>query len=329
MITIIYHESFLTVSEKDLFENQLSLEIRFCLAPDGRIIDCNQNGDIMVRQFGHSFYDFFTKDAVIEAKAFLNAIQKEPDIVSALLHDRMNDRDMGIYYNGFFKNGKIYLAGYRTDPLKRAAAEFAHELRNPLTVIKGFVQLSTYTQEFDKYNRTILSEIDRMYGILDNFLKLTRKKINMKKMLPDKLCMALIAFISSECLVKKVTFDYDIAFSVNVCNVDLSMIKQVILNMLRNALEAVEGKEGTEKKIFFRGSVEDSGYRISLTDNGPGIENHLLKQVGRPFFSTKENGTGVGLSLCKKIITEHHGSFCLSSMPGKGTTASFSLPFAD
>lgn len=328
VITIIYHESFLTVSEKDMFENQLSLEIRFCLAPDGRILDCNRNGAIMMKHFGPSFFDFFTEDAADEVRDFLKTVRESDDIVTALLHDRMKDNGLGTQYNGFYRDGKIYLAGYRTNLINRLAAEFAHELRNPLTVIKGFVQLSSYTQEFDKYHRTILSEIDRMYSILENFLKLSKKKINMKRMAPDKLCTALISFISSECFLKKVSFDYDIAYSAKTCSVDLSLIKQVILNVLRNALEAVENNRDGDKKIFFRGAVEDKGYRFSLSDNGSGIENQVLKQIGRPFFSTKEKGTGLGLSLCKKIIAEHQGSLCLSSIPGKGTTASFVLPFA-
>ncbi|RYM02225.1 HAMP domain-containing histidine kinase [Sporolactobacillus sp. THM7-7] len=303
------------------------MEMRFCLTPEGRILDCNRNGKVMVDRYGDSFFDFFPKSSALEVKRYLKAVTESDDVVTVLLNDQIHDNGVGTLYNGRSKNEKIYLTGYHTAVIARLAAEFAHELRNPLAVIKGFVQLSGYTQEFDKYQRTILSEIDRMHAILENFLSLSKKKIKMEKMLPDRVCASLISFVSSECILKKVSFDYDVALSEMPCNVDLSMIKQVILNLLRNALEAfTEGQK--EKRVFFRGMVEEKGYRFSLTDNGPGIEAHMLRQLDKPFFTTKENGTGIGLSLCKKIVSEHHGTFCLSSVPGKGTTVSFLLPFA-
>lgn len=282
----------------------------------------------MVDRFGDCFLDFFTDHAEIEARSYLKTIMESDDIVAALLSDQVMDNGVGTLYNGFSKNGKIFIAGYHTALITRLTAEFAHELRNPLTVIKGFVQLSDYTQEFDKYKRTIISEIDRMHAILENFLTLSKKQIRKQQMLPDKICTSVISLISSECSLKKVSFDYDVAYSESVCEIDLSMIKQVILNLLRNALEAIEEKGQAEKKVFFRGAVEVNGYRFSLSDNGSGIETSVLKQLGQPFFTTKAKGTGIGLSLCKKIVAEHCGTFCVSSLLGKGTTVSFFLPFA-
>ncbi|MDD9147569.1 MULTISPECIES: sensor histidine kinase [unclassified Sporolactobacillus] len=271
--------------------------------------------------------DFFTEHVRTESRNYLKTIMESDDIVAALLDDRVENNGVGTLYNGFSKDGKIYIAAYHTAMITRLAAEFAHELRNPLTVIKGFVQLSDYTQEFDKYKRTIISEIDRMHAILESFLTLSKKQIKKKQMLPDQVCTSLISLISSECSLKKISFDYDVAYSEKMCSVDLSMIKQVILNLLRNALEAIEEKEQAEKRIFFRGAVETRGYRFSLSDNGSGIETSVLKQLGKPFFTTKEKGTGIGLSLCKKIVADHRGTFCVSSLPGKGTTVSFFLPF--
>ncbi|WP_241654666.1 sensor histidine kinase [Sporolactobacillus shoreae] len=326
-MTIIYHESFLSVSEKDVFENQLSMEIRLTLAPNGTVLDCNKNGKILVDRFGRSFLNFFPDESVGEAEDYLKSILDSEEVVAALLHDRTRDNGVGTLYNGFSKNGTIFLAGFQTTLLTHLAAEFVHELRNPLAVIKGFVQLSALTQDFYKYQGTILSEIDRMHSLLDSFLKLSKKNIMMQKIPPDKLCSSMIALISSECTMRKVDLDYDVAFSENACNADISMIKQVVLNITRNALEALDGKGEHERHIFFRGSVEDKGYRFAISDNGPGMETCILKKIGQPFFTTKENGTGIGLSLSKKIVAEHHGSFCVSSAVGRGTTISFLLPF--
>jgi signal transduction histidine kinase len=327
VIIIIYRESFLSVSEKDQFEEQLSLEMRFCINSDGLILDCNKKGQSLVEQYGPHFLHFFPDHIVCEAKDYLNAIMKSDDIVSALLCDKLSDRDLGTLYNGFSKDGKIILVGYRTQMFTQLAGEFVHELRNPLTVIKGFIQLCGYTKEYDKYQPVILSEIDRMYTILENFLTLSLRKSKCQRMNPDEVCKSLISLLSAECVVNKVRFDYDISYSESVCRIDLDKIKQVMINLLRNALEAFDDCVG-EKKIMFRGSVEDNGYRFSLIDNGPGMETDVLRNLGKPLFTTKAKGTGIGLSLCKKIIADHHGTFCVSSVNGKGTTVSFFLPFA-
>jgi len=326
VITIIYRDSLLSVSEKYQFEEQLSLEMRFCIEPDGRIIECNKKGQLLVDQFGPNFLRFFTEQIAGEAKVYLNTIIESNDIVSALLTDKLSDRDLGILYNGFFKDGKIILVGYRTQMMSRLAGEFVHELRNPLTIIKGFMQLCDHTKEYDKFQPIILSEVERMYTILENFLTMSLRKNVYRSMNPDELCKKLVSFLSSECAVHKVAFDYDISYSENVCKVDLDKIKQVLINLLRNALEALEGHLH-EKKIMFRGSVEDKGYRFSLIDNGPGVETDVLKNMGQPLYTTKSKGTGIGLSLCKKIIADHRGTFCVSSVVGKGTTVSFFLPF--
>ncbi|MCI1856549.1 MAG: HAMP domain-containing histidine kinase [Sporolactobacillus sp.] len=325
---IIYHESFPSVSEKGPFEYPLSLEIQFCMTPEGKILDCNRNGEMMVNRFGRSFLDFFRNHARYEAEEFLQTVRESREVVTVLLHHSTTSSGVGTLYNGLYKDSKIYLAGFQTDLMTKFAAEFVHELRNPLTVIRGFVQLSAYSQDIDKYQKTILAEIDRMHNLLENFLRLSKRKIHFEPIAPDKLCSSLIALISSECKVKKVRLDYEVDDSDQVCSVDFSMIKQVMLNIFRNALEAVEAKGVCDKRLFFKGSAEKEGYRFALTDNGAGIETDALKKIGRSFYSTKQNGTGIGLSLCKKIIADHHGSFCISSVHGKGTTVSFLLPFA-
>nr|WP_290443481.1 HAMP domain-containing sensor histidine kinase [Sporolactobacillus kofuensis] len=300
--------------------------MRFCLTPDGRVLECNKNGQALVNQFGTHFLNFFSDHVAMEAKTYLKTLSESNDIVTALLQDKVSNHDLGTLYNGFSKDGKINLVGYRTQMMTRLSAEFAHELRNPLTIIKGFLQLSEYTKEYEKYQPVILSEIDRMYTILENYLTMSFRKCNYKEMNPDALCKSIISLLSAECMVNKVNFDYDVTYSENYCKIDVNKMKQVMINLLRNALESFEGQV-FEKKIFFRGSVEDKGYRFSLSDNGPGMDTDVLNNLGQPLFTTKSKGTGIGLSLCKKIIAEHRGTFCVSSIPHQGTTVSFFLPF--
>jgi signal transduction histidine kinase len=298
------------------------------MTPEGKILSCNKNGQILVDRYGHSFLDFFDEQFVQEAMDYLNSVAESCEVIPALLHDRLSGNGVGTVYNGFFRDGRLFLAGFQTQLMTRIASELVHELRNPLTVIKGFFQLSSLTQDFYKYQGVIMSEIDRMYLLLESFLKSCKKELKTKPVPPDKLCSQLIALMASECTMRRVSFDYDVAFSENTCRVDVSMIKQVILNLTRNALDAVEALPGRTGKLFFRGAIEPNGYRFAVEDNGVGIENHVLKKLGQPFFTTKSSGNGIGLSLSKKIVAEHDGSFCMSSVPGHGTTVSFLLPFA-
>ncbi|WP_010632199.1 sensor histidine kinase [Sporolactobacillus vineae] len=304
------------------------MEIRFSLTSEGKILSCNKNGQILADRFGNSFLDFFDEQFMQEAMDYLKSVTESSEVIPALLHDRLSGNGVGTLYNGFCKNGTLFLAGFQTQLMTRLASELVHELRNPLTVIKGFFQLSSLTQDFYKYQGVIMSEIDRMHLLLESFLKSCKNELKTKPVLPDKLSSQLIALMASECTMRRVPFDYDVAFSENACNVDISMIKQVILNLTRNALDAVEALSGRTGQLFFRGTIEPDGYRFAVEDNGIGIENHVLKKMGQPFFTTKSSGNGIGLSLSKKIVAEHGGSFCMSSVPGHGTTISFLLPFA-
>ncbi|WKB36921.1 histidine kinase dimerization/phospho-acceptor domain-containing protein [Terrilactibacillus sp. S3-3] len=127
----------------------------------------------------------------------------------------------------------------------------AHELRNPLSVIKGFIQLSSFTGQLDKYYDTILSEIDRMNDILEIFfLSLSKKQTNKKDVVPEKMCDSLIPLIQSECLLKKILYRlYEFERSGALCFADISMVKQVILNLLRNAVEAFDGRQKKKRYL--------------------------------------------------------------------------------
>lgn len=216
--------------------------------------------------------------------------------------------------------------GQQMESVSHLAAGFAHELRNPLSVIRGFIQLSGLTNNIGKYYNTILSEIDRMNNIVEDFLSLSRKTSRKDKHIPFKLFQSLIPLIRSECILRKIDFHYHFERTTRLLYIDGSMIKQIVLNLLRNSVEAFDPDQ--EKKAFqLTTKMADDSYVITVKDNGPGMEESVLEQLGKPFFTTKENGTGIGLPLCKKIVEDHHGSFSIESKLGEGTTIIFSLPF--
>lgn len=214
------------------------------------------------------------------------------------------------------------------ESVSHLAAGFAHELRNPLSVIRGFIQLSGLTDNLKKYYGTILSEIERMNRIIEDFLSLSRRVPNKEQCEPYAFFQSIIALIRSECLLRDIQLKYSFGKSDGTLFVNRSMIIQVILNLLRNAIEAFPNDQ-VEKVFSIRGKVEEDGYVVTIKDNGPGMDESVLKQIGKPFFTTKENGTGIGLPLCKKIIQDHGGKFVIESHLGKGTIITLLLPFYD
>jgi signal transduction histidine kinase len=104
---------------------------------------------------------------------------------------------------------------------------------------------------------------------------------------------------------------------------DPNQMKQVLLNILKNALEAVDSGD----EIILKSGVEDGYIWFSVKDNGPGIPPEVLEKIFDPFFTTKEKGTGLGLAVIHKIITDHQGTVAVESEPGKGATVTVKLPW--
>jgi signal transduction histidine kinase len=104
---------------------------------------------------------------------------------------------------------------------------------------------------------------------------------------------------------------------------DSDQIHQVFLNLLLNAVQATEGA-GT---VWVEIGTEEGMAAVTVSDTGRGIPEHQLSQIFRPFFTTKGNGTGLGLSLARRIVEEHHGQITVASIVGKGTRFQVLLPF--
>jgi signal transduction histidine kinase len=214
------------------------------------------------------------------------------------------------------------------ESVSHLAAGFAHELRNPLSVIRGFIQLSGLTDNLKKYYGTILSEIERMNQIIEDFLSLSRRVPQKEYCEPYTFFQSVISLIRSECLLRDIQLKYFFEKPCVNIYINRSMIIQVILNLLRNTIEAFPNEQ-INKEFIIKGKMAGEGYVVTIADNGPGMEESVLKQIGKPFFTTKENGTGIGLPLCKKIIRDHGGKFEIKSVLGKGTKITMTLPVVE
>lgn len=211
------------------------------------------------------------------------------------------------------------------------AAGVAHEIKNPLTAIKGFAQLlSGKTTEpiINTYTNIMLDEINRMNNVVQDFLQLARPKPpEFKKACINTVVEELTSVIEPQACLKKIDVDMDLDRSIPAGLMDPGQIKQVLLNLVQNAMEAMEcgGKLGI-KTIYIKECQE---MRLDIRDTGCGIAAHKIKKLGVPFYTSKPNGTGLGLSISFSIIDQHKGRIEIQSREGHGTIFSIFLPIGD
>lgn len=202
--------------------------------------------------------------------------------------------------------------------LGEIAAGIAHEVRNPMTTVNGFLQLLLKDGEFNdkrEYLEIMIEELNRANGILGEFLNLTRNKIVDLKACPiNQIVRSLApllqadAFLSDRTIVLKLGDVPDLLL-------DVKEIRQLIINLVRNALEATP--RGGMVEITTR--QEKDIVSLSIKDQGKGIPEDIKEKLGTPFFSTKDTGTGLGLAICFGIIERHNARLEIDS-GSSGTT---------
>ncbi|MFK4998504.1 ATP-binding protein [Bacillus sp. N9] len=203
------------------------------------------------------------------------------------------------------------------------AAGIAHEIRNPLTSVKGFVQLLS-EETNSKYSQIITSEIERIEFIMNEFLVLAKpqQEMRLKSEKINNIVKDVISFMNPEALLHNVEIVKEFNEAPPVfC--ESKQIKQVIINMIKNAIEAMP-IGGT---IHIKTATLPNGYAaIEIIDEGIGIAKERLKRLREPFYSNKEKGTGLGVMICYKIIEDHGGTIQFTSKEGLGTKVQIFLP---
>jgi signal transduction histidine kinase len=218
------------------------------------------------------------------------------------------------------------------------AAEVAHEVRNPLASItlnldliqKEISKLAAGREEPTGEGIVLVGEmreeVRRIRRVIDDYLQFARLPKPQPK--PEALNDVLeqkLAFISGECVRAKVKLLTHFDPALKIVNVDASQLWQALLNLIRNSLEAMP--EGGELTV---GTWRDrKQLRLRVTDTGKGMTAAQLDQVFKPFFTTKNTGTGLGLTLVQQIATEHGGHVECKSTPGQGTTFTIVLPLKE
>jgi PAS domain S-box-containing protein len=204
------------------------------------------------------------------------------------------------------------------------AAGVAHEIRNPLTTIKGFIQLYKKQNSSIEFNDLLLSELERIETITTEMLSLGKpqaiqlKSTNLGELLEDTLDL-----LQPQAHMNGIQFNLNMENTTFQITCEKNQIKQVFLNILKNAMEAMN--KGGEIFIDLRKCGETTCV-ISFQDQGSGIPEELLPRLGEPFYSLKEKGTGLGLMICHKIIKQHQGHITYHSKLNEGTLVEILLP---
>ncbi|THF73172.1 two-component system sensor histidine kinase NtrB [Cohnella fermenti] len=226
-----------------------------------------------------------------------------------------------------FQNDKLAMLG-------KIAAAIAHEIRNPLTSIRGFIQLlKPYLESIGKqeYVRIILSEIDRANDIIFEFLNSSKPSAPMKRKLTvAELVKETILLTESEAHMKGCELKFEIYDSDISVAIDVKQIKQVLLNIVKNAIDAIQAREDGRQGLIELSARKDGKYAlVRIRDNGQGMDRATLTRLFDPFFTTKEAGTGLGLSVSYRIVRNHGGMIEVQSTPGDGTEFIIYLPLVE
>ncbi len=217
----------------------------------------------------------------------------------------------------------------RLRSLGELSAGVAHEIRNPLTGIATTAQVLKEQLHGDagkiKYITVILDEIKRLDDIIDDllhFAKPSPPKPSDSSI--DGLVKEGISLLSEMALEKNVTARFDNSVSDDICFVDGSQIKQVILNILMNAIEASE--EGGELAVSIKDADDPVFVRMEVADSGMGIPEEISDKLYNPFFTTRPEGTGLGLAISRKIMESHGGRIFHRAGEEKGTVFVVDIP---
>lgn len=207
----------------------------------------------------------------------------------------------------------------RLNTVGQMAASFAHEIRNPMTTISGYLQIFSNKKEFAHYREQLnllLDELNRTNLIIKEYLSLSQyKMVEMKLTQLNTVIESLYPLIKSDAVgcCKEILLDLG---SIPELYLDEKEIRQLILNLVRNGLEAMDE---AGYSLTLKTYADNNEAVFTVTDQGKGIPQHVLENLGRPFLSTKENGTGLGLATCYRIANRHQAKIEVKT-GSQGTT---------
>lgn len=205
------------------------------------------------------------------------------------------------------------------------AAGVAHEIRNPIAAIHGFLQLMKTSPE-RKYLDIVLEEVDRVSQITNELLLLAKpqaevfEETNVEVIIRD-----VLVLMKSQANMNSIVMTEDISPNLPLVSGITNQLKQVFINIVKNAIE-VQPNGG---QLLVSAHVINGQVTVKVMDNGPGLSFDAISKLGQPFYTTKERGTGLGLMVTYRIIQNHQGKVTVESAIGKGTCFTITLPCSE
>ena len=224
----------------------------------------------------------------------------------------------------------------RLTEMGQMASALAHELNQPLTAVTNYIQAVSRLLAAEHPNvgrarevaASALGQITRASEILRRLRDFMRKgeseqrAENIAKLIEEASALALIGAGERGIKVR-----LSVAAELPAALCDKIQIQQVVVNLVRNAIEAMEG--GERRELSIAASLDEAGaIAVAIADTGPGIAPEVAERLFQPFVTTKAQGMGVGLSICRSIVEAHGGRLAAASGAGGGTVFSFTLPAA-
>ncbi|WIM40852.1 ATP-binding protein [Paenibacillus sp. PK4536] len=201
----------------------------------------------------------------------------------------------------------------------KMAASITHEIRNPMAVVRGFLQLMQEKSppSLDHYYVIVMDELDRANSIINDFLSLAQNRVVEKQWIHlHSIIEELLPLLWADANLRGQSIVFVPGKDLPELNLNSKEIKQLILNLARNGMESMDDKGELKIETYCHGNE----VTMSIQDIGPGISPDKLEKLFEPFYTTKSKGTGLGLSLCLSIVERHHGRIQVESEEGVKTT---------
>jgi len=216
--------------------------------------------------------------------------------------------------------------------LGEMAATVAHEIRNPLTSVRGFAQriARKYGDLSDgrlgEYTSIIIEEVDRLNKFIKDVLDFARRaKPELTKVNVNVILSEIVNLMRDELTAQSIMVIPDFDMNLKETIADQTLLKQAFINIVQNARHAMN-KGGI---LMIRTQNAGNSIRIRIADDGHGIPPEVMHRIWTPFYTTRVQGTGLGLALVSRIIDDHHGNIQLRSKPGRGTIVDIRLPITE
>lgn len=202
--------------------------------------------------------------------------------------------------------------------------KITHEIKNPLTVVNGYLSMFDVTdiEKSKRYISILKNEVNRTLNLLSDFMEFTKIKIVKKECNFNDLISDVKEVLIPFFVKKNVSYSFCVQNNI-IVNMDYNRIKQVIINVIKNAVEACRESNGMVTTTAF---TEEDYLIIVVKDNGIGMDKFVLDNILVPFYTTKDNGTGLGVSLSKEILEAHGGTINYDSVKEKYTTCKIAIP---